>query len=309
MIRTTDDLLKKIKKKSFIPTSQSTFTDEELLEIATEEMNGIIVPTILSTRQDYYVYKDESSILDGTQNQTFNIPHRASGMQVREVSATIGGTERNMPRFDIEDRIYDGSGGSVFGFDITNNQINVKGSSRGVLNLYYYLRPGDLVKSTQSRRVLSVDVALKQIVVANFLSTWTTSTVFDVIKDKPGFDHKAINLSVSSLDSGTGTITFNEDLPSATWAAIVAGDWLTEAETSPVPQLPIEWQEYLAEAVTAYMMESIGDAEAFTRSVGRKEELKKLALSSISPRVDGQSRKSVPRRNRGSYIYTRWWGY
>jgi len=309
VIRTTDDLLKKIKKKSFIPTSQSTFTDEELLEIATEEMNGIIVPTILNTRQEYYVYKDESSILDGTQDQTFNIPHRAAGMQVREVSVTVGGNERNMARFDLEDRIYDGARGSVFGFDITNNQINVKGSGRGVLNMYYYLRPGDLVKSTQSRRVISVDVSLKQIVVANFLSTWTSSTLFDVIKDKPGFDHKAINLSVAALDSGTGTITFNEDLPTATWAAIAAGDWLTEAETSPVPQLPIEWQEYLAESVTAYMMESIGDAEAFTRSVGRKEELKKLALSSISPRVDGQSRKSVPRRNRGSYIYTGWWGY
>lgn len=309
MIRTTDDLLKKIKKKSFIPTSQSTFTDEELLEIATEEMNGIIVPTILSAREEYYVYKDDSFVLDGTRNQVFNIPYRATGMQVREISATVGGVERNMARYDIEDRIYQRVGGTLYGFDITNNQINVKGSNRGSLNMYYYLRPGDLVRSTQSRNVLSVDTSLKQIVVANFLSTWTTSTSFDVIKAKPGFDHKVINLTVASLDSGTGTVTFNEDLPTEAWRAIEAGDWLTEAETSPVPQLPIEWQEYLAEAVTAYMMESIGDAEAFNRSVARKEELKKLALASIAPRVDGQSRKSVPRRNRGAYIYSEFWRY
>ena len=61
MVRTTEDLLDKIKRRSFIPVSQSTFTDAEILKIATEEMVGIIVPTILNAREEYYVYKDTSN--------------------------------------------------------------------------------------------------------------------------------------------------------------------------------------------------------------------------------------------------------
>ena len=303
MVRTNDDLLNKIKRKSFLPTSQSTFSDAELLEIATEEMRGVIVPEILKAREEYFVYKDESSTLTGGLNQTFNIPPRAVGQQLREVSVTIGGTERNVPRLDIEDRYNDNSGGSIYGFDITNNQINVRGNNTGVLNLYYYLRPGDLVTSNTARQITSVDVDLKQVIVSNFHSSWTSATKFDIIKSEAGFDTKSISLTVDTFDSGTGTITFNESLPTSSWQAIVVGDWLVEAEKSPVPQIPLEWQEYLAEAVTAYMMESIGDAEAFQRADARKQELKKNALAVIAARVSGQSKKSVPRRNRYNSSY------
>ena len=139
--RTTDDLLNKIKRRAFIPSSQSTFTDEELLEVATEELHGVIVPDIIKTREDYFVFKDTSSTLDGSSNQTFNIPDRAVGLQLREVSVTSGGSERNIPRLDIEDRVYQNVGGNVYGFDITSNQINLFGGCTGTLNLYYYLRP------------------------------------------------------------------------------------------------------------------------------------------------------------------------
>jgi len=299
--RTTDDLLNKIKRRAFIPSSQSTFTDEELLEVATEELHGVIVPDIIKTREDYFVFKDTSSALDGSSNQTFNIPERAVGLQLREVSVTSGGSERNIPRLDIEDRVYQNVGGNVYGFDITSNQINLFGGCTGTLNLYYYLRPGALVKSTQARQVVST--TSNSITVASFLSGWTTSTTFDVVKATGGFDYRAIGLTVDTLDSGTATITFNEDLPTEAWKSIQAGDWLVESEYSPVPQIPQEWQEYLAEAVVGYIMESIGDSEGFQRAQARKDELRKNALSIISSRVDGESKKIVPRRNRINGIY------
>ena len=300
--RTNDNLLAKIKLKAFIPTSQNTFTDEELLQIATDELYGVIVPSILDTREEYFVYKDSSSVLSG-QNPTYNIPHRAIGMQLREISVTTGNTERNVPRLDIEDRYNQDVGGYVYGFDITNNQINVRGSSSGTLNMYYYLRPGALVPTSNARAISAVDVANKQVTVSSFPATWTTSTRFDIIKHKPGYDAKTIELTVANLDPVLNVVTFNEDLPAEAWRAIEVNDWLVEAEKSPVPQIPLEWEEYLAEAVACYIMESIGDAEAFVRAEKRKEELKKSALSVISSRVDGQSKKQVPRRNRINAIY------
>lgn len=301
MVMTTDKLLDKIRRRAFIPASQSTFTDEELLEIASEELHGVIVPDIIKTREDYFVYKDSSSVLDGTRNQTFNIPNRAVGLQLREVSVTVGGRERNVPRLDIEDRAYQDAGGYIYGFDITSNQINLRGGNSGTLNLYYYLRPGALVKSTQARQVVSK--TSNSVTLASFVSTWTASTKFDIVKATGGFDYRSVDLTVDILDSGTFTITFNEDLPTDAWQAIEVGDWVVESQYSPVPQIPQEWQEYLAEAVVAYIMESIGDSEGFQRAQARKEELRKNALTIISSRVDGESKKIVPRRNRINGIY------
>ena len=252
------------------------------------------------------VYKDSRYALNGQQNQTFNIPHRAVGMQLREISATIGGQEINMPRYDIEDRIYENGGGNVFGFDLTNNQINVRGSGSGTMNIYYYLRPGDLVKSNQARQIQVIDAVNKQLTVASPPSTWSTATKFDVIRSVAGYGHKSIDLTINNIDSATGLITFDADFPADGWQAFEVGDWLAVAEQSPVPQIPLEWQEYLAESVVCYIMSSIGDAEGFNRASARKEELKKLALDTISARVDGQSRKIVPRRNRGAYMFDTW---
>lgn len=306
MVRSNTDLLNKIKRKAYIPISQNTFTDAELLEVATEEMRGVVLPAILSARQEYYVYKDTSNTLTGEQNQTFNMPYRAIGLNLRELSVTIGGQERNLPRLDIEDRVYQYGGGSVFGFDITNNQINVRGANTGTLNIYYYLRPGDLIDPSNARQITNVDSANRQVTVSSLVTGWSTSTVFDVIKYTPGFDHKAIDLTITGADSGTGIITFTNDLPTESWKQFQIGDWLVQAEKSPVPQLPLEWHEYLAEAVTAYVMESQGDSEGFARAEKRKEELKKQAIDTISPRVDGESKKIVPRRNRGRVVFNSW---
>lgn len=303
VLRSNDDLLAKIKRRAYVPVSQTTFTDADLLEVATEEMRSVILPSILDTREEYYVFKDTSNALDGTRNQTFNIPYRAVGMQLREVSATIGGSERNLPRLDLEDRVYEDIGGSLYGFDLTSNQINVRGTNQGTLNLYYYLRPGDLISASSARQITAVDSANRQVTVSSIVSGWDTSTVFDVIKGDPGFDYKAIDQAVSGVDSGTGIITFTEEFPTEAWKQFAVGDWIVQAEYSPVPQIPLEWQEYLAEAVCCYIMESQGDAEAFARAQARKQELKKSAMSMISPRVDGQSKKIVPRRNRGRNFY------
>ena len=42
----TSDLIRSIKRRAMIPSSQETFTDEDFLEMATEEVNLGLVPLI-----------------------------------------------------------------------------------------------------------------------------------------------------------------------------------------------------------------------------------------------------------------------
>lgn len=301
---TTASLLEQIKRKAFIPSSQVTFTDAELLSVATDEIHNTILPAVMSTREEFYVYLQKRA-LNGVIKK-FDIPWRAVGMSLREVSVVVGGIEKNIPRYDIEDKIYDDKSGILYGYFIQNNSINILGRQDGDLHLYYYLRPGQLVETTEATTVTAVDLGTKTLTVNSVPSSWVVGTKIDAINYVPGFDTKDVSNEIAGI-SGTD-ITLTNDLPTREDGSslIVANDWLSLEDTSPVPQMPVEFFQYLAEAVTAYIMESLGDAEAYGRSVQRMEQMMKNAQRTISPRVDGQSKKLVPRRNRGSNSYANW---
>ena len=59
----TGDLIRSIKRRAFIPNSQETFTDEDLLEMATEEVNIGLVPLIQRMHEEHLVYLPLYSLL------------------------------------------------------------------------------------------------------------------------------------------------------------------------------------------------------------------------------------------------------
>lgn len=301
---TTADLLAQIKRKAFIPSSQVTFTDSELLSVATDEIHNTILPAVMNTREEYYVYLQQNT-LDGV-TKKFSIPSRAIGLGLREIAVVVGGIEKNLPRYDIEDKIYDDKSGILYGYYLQNNSVNILGRQDGTLNLYYYLRPGQLVETSEAAQVTAVDLNANTITVDTLPTNLTVGAKLDVISYQPGFDVKVLSNQIAAI-IGT-TITLTDTLPTLENGAssTVVGDWVCLEDTSPVPQMPVEFFQYLAEAVTAYIMESLGDTEAYERAQGRMRQMLENAQKTISPRVDGQSKKLVPRRNRGSNSYSHW---
>lgn len=303
---TTANLLDTIKRKAFIPAVQSTFTNEDLLAIATEEMHNTLLPAIMNTREEFFVVRETLPLVSNVKQMQYDIPPRAIGMALRELTMTIGGVERNMPRLEIEDKIYDDFSSNSYGFFIKSNSIITFGTQQGDLNMYYYLRPGDLVETTAATTVISADYANRQLTVNNIPTGWMTGDIVDVINHRPGFDTKMISNEITDI---TGTvITFASDFPTKpdNSEVITSGMWVSQESTSPVPQIPVEFFQYLAEAVTAYVMESQGDQEGYVRAQQRMDKMLKSAQHTISPRVDGEGKKFVPRRNRGRFNYNTW---
>jgi hypothetical protein len=294
---TTDDLLEQIKRKAFVPNSQSTFTDAELLSVATDEIHNTILPAVMSTREEFYVYSQDTEITQVTRQ--VDIPYRSVGLSLREASFVTGNQERNLPRYDIEDKVYDQVAGSMYGFYIQNNTINLMGSEVGTLRQYYYLRPGKLVVTNDAAQIVSIDSA-NSVTLSQIPEDWATGTVVDFVNHKAGFDVKQLENTITNI---TGlVVTFQDDLS----AGVAVSNWVTLEDTSPVPQMPIEFFQYLAEAATAYIMESLGDNDGYQRSLQRMQQMMKNAQKTISPRVDGQSKRFVPRRNRGASTDNIW---
>lgn len=299
MAYTSDDLLAIIKRRAFIPISQETFTDTDLLDMASDELKSQIVPEVLATREEWYV-TPYSVTLTGAETEV-DIPSRAIGGSLREVTFDDGGGyEQQLARLSLEDKSDFTNTCNVSAFYIQGNQIKLFGSQSGTLNLYFNCRPGALVATSEACTISSSDPLTNILTVDAVPASWGAGTVIDVVKAKPHFEYK--NLSLTIVNIAGMNIEVAEDISEN----IVAGDWVTLEDTSPAPQIPLEWFPFLAECVVAQVFLSQGDKEAADQAEKKMEKLKKSALSLMSPRVQGEAKKTVPPKNRGSMFSNRW---
>lgn len=289
---TTDDLLKSIKNKAFVPTSQITFTDAELLDMATDELYDTVVPLVLQTREEFYV--THTDVMVNGNNIAVDIPERAIGLAVREVSIIRNNNqEENLVRFDIESLPTFNNVGNVVGFYLKGNQIVLIGAFNGPVRIYYHVRPGRLVKPSQCSTVTSIAGA--DLTVSSIRSGWVSGAKLDFIRAAAGFD----TLS-------PGSVIISTSLPtsvsiSAAIDRLAIGDWVTTEGQSPVPQIPVEFFSYLAQLTAVQVLDSLGDQDAKNSAMAKLEKLEANALSMITPRVVGESKKIVPAANRGIY--------
>lgn len=298
MAYTSDDLIKIIKKRAFIPISQETFSDSDLLEMATDELYSQVVPEVLQTREEWYVTPYPVAIT--TDINKVEIPSRSIGGSLREVTFEQGGSEYNLARLSLEDKNELSTSGPISAFYIQGNDVVLFGSQTGILNLYFNCRPGRLVTSSEAASITAMDLPNKILTVDTVPAAWGAGTVLDIVKAKPHFNYK--NLSLTVVNIAGQNIEFAEDLDKT----VTAGDWVTLEDTSPAPQIPLEWFQYLAECVVMQIFLSQGDKEAAESAEKKMEKLKKSALSLMSPRVQGEPKRTVPPKNRGGVFNNRW---
>lgn len=157
----TGDLIRSIKRRAFIPSSQETFTEEELLMMATEEVNIGLVPLIQKMHEEHLVhYIDVPLIRDVTK---YAIPSRAHGNKLRDVALIDeNGNIFEMHRYSLNE-ISDFTNTTTYinnrGFYLENN--NVVLSNFDILpgmdlRFYFYMRPNHLVLESKGATINSI---------------------------------------------------------------------------------------------------------------------------------------------------------
>jgi hypothetical protein len=278
---TTQHLLDSIGRKSFVPTGQSTFTDADLLAVADEQLLNVVVPAIISAREEYLVYSTDVSVVAGT--NAYNIPSRAVGQMIRDV-ALVDGTnvDFNFPRLD-PDMIETTNQGTPAGFYLKNNQVVLyptPDTSGKTLRLFYYLRPSALVETSAAAVISSINTATNTISVASIPSTWVTGDEFDLIKQDGAQEPLAID-QTSTTVSGTD-LTF-ASLPTG----LRVGDYVALAGETPLVQLPAEFRPILAQAVAAEILDDQNQPGA-EKAQKKLQEMLAAAIKLVTPRVTGQ---------------------
>ena len=296
MSYTTQDLIDTIKRKAFIPSTQSTFQDADILAIATDELRDNIVPEILKTREEYFLVSVDLQV-DPSLGYV-RIPSRAIGGAVREVSIVSGDSEYNLARMSIEDKVY-ANGYSGDGFYIQGNKIYMMSNQACTVRVYFHVRPSVLVLPSAAIQVTGIDRDTGVITTGSIPSSWGSSAVVDLIENNAGFDLLGLDVTCTV---GTGQLTLDTaDIP----AELAVGDWISLRDTSPVPQIPVELFPYLAQSVIVQILESVGDIEASAKAEKKLNDIKDQVLSMVTPRVKGEAKLFVPAKNRGA-LSSKW---
>tara|TARA_R110000803_G_scaffold200258_1_gene264545 strand:+ start:432 stop:1634 length:1203 start_codon:yes stop_codon:yes gene_type:complete len=178
---TSTDLIESVKRKISIPISQVTFTEDDILAFANEEMMISQVPSVMVYHEEYFVATLDVPLVTGT--TAYSVPERAIGGKIRDIH--YKNTEDNlqeMTQVNLDDRSHFSSGQSSAGihkYYFRGDQVvlvaNDTSSLIGDLRFDYFLRPNLLVQETRvatsSSFVKDITVADASVIVAGDIFT------------------------------------------------------------------------------------------------------------------------------------------
>jgi hypothetical protein len=157
----TGSLIRTITRRAFIPSSQETFTDEDFLEMATEEINLGLVPLIQRMHEEHLIYYVDVPVQADVIR--YPIPARAHGNKLRDVALIDeNGTVFEMYRYSLSE-ISDFSSTTAYvrsrGFYLENNNVVLANFETNIgqkIRMYFYMRPNSLVLESRGASVQQV---------------------------------------------------------------------------------------------------------------------------------------------------------
>lgn len=294
-------LIRTIKRRAFIPSSQETFTNEDFLEMATEEVNLGLMDQIMVARGDYLVQFKDVILESGIYRYT--IPDRAVGNKLRD--ATIvddkGNVIYELSQISLEELSeFDGPYTSQNSntFYIQNNELVLSSqpSIEGYkLRMFFYIRPNKLVLNDRAAVVASItdNGTTVDIGYGNTPKHFSTSLLYDVVGAKSPNKIKSYDLAPVSMNLNTGTATFNKSdlLDDNGNLSIELGDFITQSEETIVPNIPTELHPIIAQRVAVACLEAMGDEQNKQSAERKLMSMEKAALRMITNRVEGAPKK------------------
>ena len=296
----TNALVASVKRRGALP-SGTGLSASDILQRATEELRGFIVAFLKSLREEYII----APLTIAASGNTVAIPVRACGAALRTVQFQNNTTQGpcNLPRVEPE-RVYGyvPAGTVPQGFYFQGNNLIFVGCQNpvGTIFLSYQQRPGQLVfpSATGVISTITPGGSTTAIACSSVPTTFTSAALYDFVSATPNFVASALDV-VASV-SGTTLTVANALVPST----LAVGDYVCLAGQTPVPQIPFELHDLLAQVTAQEIAQSTGSSrlDAIT---SKTNQLKSDMMMMLSPRTDGQARPVISRgagwRRRGGW--------
>lgn len=290
---TSTGLIANVKRRGFIPAG-SGLSAADILQVLTEQLRNYIPAFLKRIREEYIIAELRIAVTGAT----VPVPARAVGAALRSVDwlGPWDTVPRPLTRIEPERRnayAATETSGNAAGYVIQGNDlILVPAVTSGTLVLKYQQRPGQLVTVNECAQITAINTGTRTLTFASVPASFTTSMVYDVVPATPNFVARSLDIAVSSVT--TTTVVLSAAVPST----FVVGDYVCLAGETPVPQVPLEVHDLLAQAAASKIANSMGS----TRKDAIKEALKDLREEItvlLTPRSDSNARYVINRNGVG----------
>lgn len=288
MTWTATDLIAAVGRAYFMPTSQNTFSDADLLAFADEELSSYFIPRLMSAAGAYNEYALQYTT---DTNNKIRVPSRAVGSSLSYIRILQSGGDPDNDRHwwylpggirtEDANRITDNY---MFSFYNSYLRLNPEPDAGRTIEVGYVARPGQLVVPSNTTYVTTVaTVGSTTFTVASSSTVNSTTQKFDIIKATPNFEYIAFD---NTSTTTTTTITPSGGVP----AQLEVGDYIVRQGYSPVPQLPVEWFPYLAARVAYRCASAFQDDSGMSKLAARIDGYEAAIIQTVESRMRGSKR-------------------
>lgn len=301
-----DDLVASVRRRAQLPdaTADGAISDNDILDIANDEIALRLVPLVRSAREDYFVEYEDQSIVSGTAR--YRVPENAQGSGLRDVTIIDeAGNEHSIPRVSLEEagEIERYGTSRVFVMEGPNVRlIPAPTATSGTLRLWYHRSHAQLIPTSGAIAMTLTAPGIAAYPDTGTLrySTTDTTTISpfvgmpaDIVRAYPPFVHDYNNVIIDSITpdgSGNDVITF---VGVSEFVNVTRQAYLVWFGVSPVIRLPRECWPLLVSAVTGRVLEVIGDRDAAQLAYALYEREKDNVVQLLTPRVEGARKKII----------------
>ena len=289
----TSDLLTAVMNRGMFPTASSgSLSPAAILEAATEEFIGGIVPKILSVREKYYeTYQDTVVIAN---QSVYPVPLRAIGGILSAVQYIYNKNIIPIEPLDPVGVTTTVLGLTPRGYYFENgNIVMFPGPSQAVytIRMRYFQRPSKLEQIANCAQITAFDPVAMTVTVSSLPSTWIAGNQIDFIPMAPTYTAYGTNSVIQSI---SGNILQFLSLPSS----IAIGDWIGLAGWTPIPEIPEEFFPVLVQATLCKCLEALGDQVGLQAASASLQTKIQNAVALITPREQlGQKKVTSNWRN------------
>ena len=290
---TSTGLIAQIKRRALIPTSQNLFTDSDLIAMLNEELQNRVIPYILAVREDYFLTYNEY-IQNGSTTE-IDIPKNAIGNKINQVNIYTASSDdsffASVPRLTVS-QINDYYGG----YYIQGSKIKIfpQAITSGQLRIYYYRRPSEIVATSRTAVISTVNTNTSIVCSTNLPANITTGSSIDIVSNEQPWD------TITERTAGT---VLNATLDLTDTTDIETGFYVSSRGESPFAQIPQDTIPLLIQAVVVRMMEYMGDNNGFQSAILTYAQMESDNRNLITPRVDAQPKKISAHRRLSRYLW------
>ena len=293
---TAEELIETVRLLGMLPSvGEIGQDDDDVVRHLSEFLKSRLVPEMIRIREEYYVVTERLP-LSGSVSR-YRIPARAVGNRLRDVLfVTAAGDRRTIwpiPRERLAAYNTSGTTTEPTGYYLEGNRIVLVpalGAAAGWLELSYFFRPGDLVKSTQARQVYAIPNSPANTVTftTSVPASWVAGIHVDIHSGMSGAEIKIWDKE--AVVAGANYLTFTDAIDGTVFGTdeVVPGDWVCMTGEAAVPGVPLELHPILARGACLRLATALNDKESIEIHSKFLQDEMRGALAIVENRIEGR---------------------